>query len=135
MIPYFYTRAFNSKYRKRYRKFKKGVATITKTSDFQRHTTGHVAEEIKGPRGAYTFHKAEYEFYIDGNRYVGIGEVYFLSLLMNKQNVKIWYNPDNPGENCTNYVRNHKLGRHLLLGYAVFFGFLALIVLIFRGRV
>ena len=107
---------------------RRAVATIVKESTFERHR-GNVREDIKSGRWAYTFRKAEYEFEVDGQRYTGIGEVYFLNSL---KRVKIWYDPQNPGHNCTAFDKNEAYGIHVLYGYAGVIGFFVLVFLILK---
>lgn len=118
-----------SGYRKLFRHCKKRtVATINHETEIERHTGG-IKDDFKGSRAAYIFRNAHYEFTVDGYKYTGVGEVYFLN---SYKKVKIWYDPENPNHNCTAFEKNRAYGVHVLIGYAAVIAFFVIVFMILK---
>ena len=115
--------------RKRVRRCRKrAVATINHETEFERHTGG-IKDDFKGSRAMYTFRRAHYDFTVDGIQYTGTGEVYFLNSF---KTVKIWYNPENPSDNCTAFEKNKAYGIHVLIGFGAVIAFFVIVFMILK---
>ena len=71
---------------------------------------------------------ADYVFNINGTEYSGSGEI---SHFNSSKSVKIRYNPDDPGENCTAYDRLWKTGTGEALFCLIFIGCIICIPVLF----
>ena len=96
----------------------KAQATITKTYD-----SGMISD-LSG-RGKKTH--AHYEFYVDGIKYNGVGEIY--GNPFNNQTVTVLYDPNDPSNNCTQFGKGQQNGRNYLIALAIVIGGIIIVYL------
>ena len=97
----------------------KTEAVITKTE-------GYIVDASKpsGYRGTLGY----YEFYVNGVKYTGCDEIF--GLPFNLEKTIVFYDPDDPNNNCTRFGKRQDNGMNYIIALLCVFGFFALIMLI-----
>lgn len=96
----------------------KTQARIISTND-----TGRIDRDTG--RGIYT--SAYYEFFVNGIRYTGYGQIY--GNPFNTQTVMVLYDPRNPNNNCTQFGKRQNNGSNYLIALGIVFGIIAVFFL------
>lgn len=111
-----YANPINSENRKHFRSCTtKIIATITEN----KYEHGYSADaNPKNSALLNKIRKVDYEFFVSDHRYIGTGKVKFSN---SSNQTTIYYNPDNPKNNCTKYDRDTAYGISLLKGYLIAF--------------
>ncbi len=69
-----------------------------------------------------------YEFYVNGVKYTGCDEIF--GLPFNLKKTIVFYDPDDPSNNCTKFGKRQDNGMNYIIGLLCVFGFFALIMLV-----
>ncbi|MCR5460120.1 MAG: DUF3592 domain-containing protein [Acetatifactor sp.] len=96
---------------------KKITATITETCD-----AGVINQDTE--RGEKT--QAYYEFFVNGIKYVGVDEIF--GLPFNNQTVMVFYDPEDPSNNCTKFGKGQDNGSNYVKAVLITLGVIAAIV-------
>ena len=97
----------------------KTEAVITKTE-------GYIVDASK-PSG-YSRTLGYYEFYVNGVKYTGCDEIF--GLPFNNKKTIVFYDPDDPNNNCTRFGKRQDNGMNYIIALLCVFGVFAFIMLV-----
>jgi len=72
---------------------------------------------------------AEYVFKVDGKEYKGRGEIGTVGV---SQKIKVWYDPQDPNNNCTNFCKKQSKGSHVILGFLAVIAFFVVLFVVLK---